>query len=463
MNDQAMHAPQSSAQDATARYTWYVILLLTVVNVLNYMDRMALSVLMPYIKTDLGLSDGRLGLLTGFAFFVFYALCGIPIARWADRGIRRNIVAIALGVWSTMTALSGAAQNFWHLFAARVGVGAGEAGCIPPSQSMICDYVPIERRAGIFAIHSFGIYAGMMVGMGLSGWLGEVIGWRWAFAILGLPGIGVALLVRLTLREPPRGRFDVRKSASAQPPLAQAIVALWRCRTYRVLMAFLVVNGFVQNGLNQWWPSFYSRVFGMSVLTVGVKLGVAIGVGCGAGLLLGGLLANKAAQRDLRLPLFIGAGATSLALPAALASLFASTASASILLVALTALLWSVSNGPVVATVNSVVPSSMRALAGALTVFVTSLLGFGLGPFCVGMLSDLLLPSFGHESLRYALLAPVLGIPLMCVALYAAAGRLKADLQAESAHADPEARAISLEQRGDGLTAPPVFQNQRSP
>lgn len=421
----------STCMEHSPRYVWYVIVLLTVVNVFSYMDRMALSVLAPSIKAELRLSDSQLGLLTGLAFSLFYALCGIPIARWADRGIRKDIITFALTTWSVMTALGGAAHGFWHLFASRVGIGAGESGCLPAAQSMICDYVPLTRRSGVFAIHNFGSYAGVMTGMVLAGWLGEILGWRWTFFVLGLPGIALALLVKLTLREPTRGYFDAVKEKSTLP-FAATIALLWRCRTYRLLTLLYALNGFIQTGLNQWWPSFYTRVFGLSLSSAGVYLGMAIGIGSGIGLLIGGLLANRAAQRDVRLPLIIGAVATLVAAPVALASLFAPTSSSSILLVALTGLCWSASNGPIVATVNSVVTSRMRATASSITVFSASVLGFSLGPFCVGALSDWLMPSLGVESLRYAFLVPVCLLPVMALVLYAAARALPQDLQAVS-------------------------------
>ena len=175
--------PQSTPQVMPASsglhsYTWYVVGLLFVVNIFNYMDRMALAMLMPFIKADLQLSDAQLGLLVGLAFAVFYAVCGIPIARLADRGVRRNVIAVCLTVWSAATALSGAAQNFWHLFLARVGVGAGEAGCIPPAQSIICDYIPPRKRPGVFAFHHFGLIVGSMMGLAVAGALGEAFGYR---------------------------------------------------------------------------------------------------------------------------------------------------------------------------------------------------------------------------------------------------------------------------------------------
>jgi predicted MFS family arabinose efflux permease len=420
----------SSEARGLGAYTRYVIALLTVVSTFSYMDRMALAALAPAIKEDLDLSDAQLGLLTGFAFSLFYAVCGIPIARWADRGVRRNIITLALAGWSVMTALSGAAQNFMHLFLARVGIGAGEAGCLPPGQSILCDYVPVQRRAGAFAVHNAGNYAGMMLGLMLAGWLGEIIGWRWTFLALGLPGIGLAVVVRLTLREPVRGSFDDRNRGELlQPSLRDTLAQLWRCKTYRLLLSFYVLNGFTLYGLIQWWPSFYSRVFELSMASIGLYLGLAIGIGAGAGSLLGGWLAHKTGQRDLGLPLRISAAITLLAVPAALASLFVSSIPGSIVLVFLSALFWSACNGPVIATAVSVVAPTMRATSSSLIIFATAILGFGLGPFCVGLLSDLLTPFLAEQALRYALLLPISLLPMVALMVYAAARACAGDLR----------------------------------
>ena len=417
-------------------YVWYVIFLLSIVNVFNYMDRMALAVLAPSIKADLHLSDTRLGLLTGLAFALFYAICGIPLARWADRGVRRDVIAISVATWSIVTALGGAAQNFWQLFMARVGVGAGEAGGLAPAQSLICDYVPLKRRSGALSIHMFGLYAGMMLGMALAGRLSEIVGWRWTFVALGLPGIVLAWLVRFTLREPTRGYFDAVKVDKTGMSFAATITTLWRCETYRWLTLWAVSLGFVQCALTQWWPSYYVRVYGLSLTSVGVYLGMALGVGSGIGILLGGFLANKAAERDVTLPLVIGAGATVLALPTAVGSLLVTSAFGSIFLVSLTALFWGVSNGPVAAAFYSVVSAQMRSMAGAINVFFTSALGFGLGPFSVGMLSDVLAPSLGPQALRVALLAANSVLPVVVIVLFAAAKTLRNDLRAAGAYVE---------------------------
>jgi predicted MFS family arabinose efflux permease len=430
--DLRTEAPAESHVTRTS-YVWYVILLLSTVNVFNYMDRMALAILLPQIKADLVLSDRQLGLLLGMAFFLFYAIGGLPIARWADRGIRRDIIAIALATWSAMTALAGLAQSFWQLFAVRMGVGIGEAGCLPPAHSITCDYVPLERRAGAFAIQNFGLIAGMMVGMALAGWLGERLGWRWAFVALGLPGFVLAVLVRASLREPIRGRLDRGGEQPLRSSFPDTLRTLWSCRTYRLLILLLVINGFIQFGFYQWWPSFFARVFGLGVREVGLYLGITIGIGSGIGILLGGLAADKAAARSIGLPLKIGGLATVLAIPLLCGSLFAKSAASSMSLVFLSVLFWNVSSGPIVSAVYSVTPARMRATAGAITVFATSVLGFGLGPFCVGALSDLLMPTFGAESLRYALLAPLCVVPLLVFVFYAIAKELPTGLRAAGA------------------------------
>lgn len=444
VKDNAAGLQATTVEHSSGHYVWFVVLTLTVVNVFNYVDRMALAVLAPLIQADMRLSDAQLGVLIGFAFAIFYAICGIPIARWADRGTRRNIIVLALATWSFFTAISGAAQNFWQLFLARVGVGAGEAGCFPPASSMLCDYVPMQQRSGIFAVHTFGIYAGMMLGMVLAGWLGETIGWRWTFVALGLPGFILAILVKSAVREPQRGSFDALRSDATSLPFGQTVRALWLCRTYRLLVIFLVVNGFVQYGLNQWWPSFYTRLFGLNLSTVGFYLGIAIGSGSGIGLLIGGLLANRAAKRDVRLPLLIGAASTSVVLPMALGTVLASSAFSSLVFVGLTAAAWTVSLGPVLAIMYSVTMPHMRATAGALYIFFMSVFGYGMGPFLVGLVSDLLAPSLGMESLRYAMLVPIALLPVMILTLYAAAKALPNDLAAMGGYAHGgEAAAVN--------------------
>jgi MFS family permease len=413
----------------SGRYVAYVVVLLTVVNIFNYMDRMALSVLLPAVKADLHLSDSQLGLLTGLAFFVFYALCGVPIARRADRGVRRNLIALTLAIWSVMTAIVGTSRTFLHLFLARVGVGVGEAGGLPAAQSLLYDYVPVERRSLAYAVHSFGLYAGMMVGMALAGVLGESVGWRWTFVALGVPGLALALIVRTTLREPNRAVFGAPPVQGATS-FGETLVFLWNCNTYRWLVSFLTLNGFVVYGLNQWWPSLYVRSFGLAVADAGLYLGIAIGAGSGLGLLLGSALTQRMSRYHSALPLMSAALLFVCSVPLALASLFVPSARLSLWLVFAGFFMWCIPGGAIVSALYSVVRPGMRATAGSVSTLFNSVLGFGLGPYCVGSLSDMLAPVLGGESLRYALLLPVAVLPANALVLYAASRTLPADLRA---------------------------------
>ena len=178
----------------------YALGILVIVYTFNFIDRNILSILLQSIKTDLNLSDTSLGLLSGFAFAAFYATLGIPIAKYADRGNRRNLISLSLAIWSLMTALSGLAQNFLHLLLARIGVGIGEAGCSPPAHSMISDYFPANKRSTALGIYSLGIPFGIMFGLFAGGWIDEMFGWRAAFFIVGVPGILIAVLFRFTVK-----------------------------------------------------------------------------------------------------------------------------------------------------------------------------------------------------------------------------------------------------------------------
>ncbi len=410
---------------------WYVVALLAAANACSYLDRMALPVLMPLVKTDLHLADWQLGLLVGPAFALFYAVCGIPIARWADRGVRRDIIAVALVVWSGMTMLSGAAGSFFQLLLARIGVGAGEAGCLPPAQSLLCDYAPVERRAGILGVHSSGISVGTLAGMALAGWLGEIVGWRWTMVIFGVPGIVLAITVRLTLREPKRGALE--GNAPLEPvSLAETLRFLRRSRSYCLIILYLILYGFSLYGLNQWLPSFYMRVHGLALGAAGVAVGVIAGIGGFAGLLLGGWLSDRLGRRDLARPFVWGAAAVAIAFPLTLAAILVNSTNLSLALIFVSSVLMGTPGAAYTAALYSVAPPTMRATAGALGIFFTSALGLGLGPFAVGIASDVFSAAWGPVGLRYALLFPIALVPIMPFVLLAASRSLSNDLSARA-------------------------------
>ena len=405
--------PIARKSEFSSRYLWYALSLLFAANLFNYMDRMVISVVLPLIKADLDLSDTQLGVLTGIAFAVFYATFGIPIARWADRGTRRTIVSLAIAVWSAMTVLCGMAQNFFHLMLARFGVGIGEAGCVPPSHSMISDYFPTERRATALGIHTAGATLGIVAGLVLGGYIAETWGWRWAFFMLGAPGLLLAILTRLTLREPTRGAHEEVAVGAPQPPLGEVLRYFARRRSYVHLVIVFAMGSFAAFGIQMWLPSFYVRSFGMSTAEVGFYFGIAFGLGSAIGTLGGGYVADFMGKGDMRRPLLIlGVGASAMTLPLSLGVLLAPWAALALTFNLVSSTIGGLANGPLFAAIQSVVDNRMRAMAVAILMFSSSMIGVGLGPLFAGMLSDVLAPRFGDDSLRYSL------IILSCLGVY---------------------------------------------
>lgn len=410
---------------------WFSIGVLSIVAFFSTVERVAFSVVTPLIKSDLQITDSEIGALGG-ALSVFYAVAGLPIAWWADRGSRRNIIAIAVGLWSVMTVLCAAANNFWQLFLSRVGVGVGEAGAQAPSGSMLCDLVPLSHRPIAFAVLSFGTVLGLALGTVLCGWLGENWGWRATFVCVGVPGLVVALLVILGLREPKRGKFDARDVSVETPSVGEIVKFLGRCRTYRLFVLLSVASAIVHMGLMQWWPSFFMRVHGVNLSAVGLGLGAALAVGAGAGLIMGGLIAGWAARRDVGLTLAIAAAANVFVIITVAGALIAPAPEAAFALVGLSTFFSNVGLGPFVSAVFSVVKSNMRATAGVILGLVTAAFG-AIGPLLMGALSDLFAPAFGEQALRWAMLVPVPLLGFVVYALWAASRSLSSDLEAVGA------------------------------
>ena len=382
----------------------YALSVLVVVYTFNFIDRQILSILLEPIKQDLGLSDSALGMLTGFAFALFYATLGIPIARFADRGNRRNLIALALTIWSGMTALSGLAQNFWHLLLARIGVGVGEAGCSPPAHSMIADYFPAENRATALGIYSLGIPFGILFGFIAGGWLNEFFGWRVAFFVVGIPGVLLALLVRYTLREPPRGMAEGRVAEVEQPTVMETFQFLWSKRSFRHMAVGGGLTAFVGYGVVTWVPSFLIRSYGMSTGDVGTYLGLILGIPGGIGIALGGYLADRYGARDTRWYLWVVAVALIACVPLSFGVYLSATAFASLTFLIIPILLGNFYQATTFSQTQGLVSLRMRSVAAAVLLFILNIIGLGAGPQAVGILSDVLQPQYGDESLRYALL-----------------------------------------------------------
>ena len=393
-------------------YRWYVLCLLGVGYAFSFMDRQILSILLEDIRAEFVLSDLQLGLLSGIAFALFYATLGIPIARLADRFNRVNIVSIAIAVWSAMTVLCGAATNFWQLFLARVGVGVGEAGGSPPSHSIISDYFKDDERSFALSIYSLGTSLGMLFGLVMGGFVAEYYGWRWAFVCAGVPGLALALVMKLTVREPKRGGVEAPpadeagKSRAMEAPkdsMVQSFRILWANRAYRYVNLAHMLGVFVGYGFTVWKAPLYLRQFDLSQSEVGMVVGFTAAAFGVPGMLLGGYFADRLFKRDVRGPAWLCGIAVLLATPAYLLALWSTDWVMTTAFIALGLFLYSLSHAPGLAIVQTVVEPQRRAQAAAYVFFVSNLLGLGAGPLLVGWLSDSFAGEYGERSLNVAL------------------------------------------------------------
>ena len=399
----------------STRYRWTVLVMLTLVYTFNFIDRQILVILQEPIKADLGLSDAQLGLLSGFSFALVYVTAGIPIAWLADRANRRNIVAASLAFWSLMTAMSGLVQNYGQLLVARLGVGVGEAGGTPPAHSMISDYFPPSSRGTALSFYSMGIYIGVLFGFAAGGWIAENFGWRNAFFVIGIPGILYAFAVLWVVKEPKRGHFDpAGAGAPAQSSLSETMAGLRRRPTFWYLSVGCAFSAFVSYGNGNFMPSFLMRNHGLSLTEVGVILGLISGLSGATGTFLGGYMADRLATRDMRWYLWIPIlGGLSAMIPAYYTLLGEDTTFIVAAMIP-SQILSALYLGPCIATCHNLVSPGMRAMASAILYFVLNLIGLGLGPLTVGILSDFYAEPFGDDNLRYAM-ASVLSIGFLGV------------------------------------------------
>lgn len=389
---------------STARRN-YVLVVLTLVYTFNFIDRQLLSILQEAIKVDLSLSDAQLGLLTGFAFAMFYVTAGIPIARLADRSNRRNIVAVSVGLWSFMTAISGFVQNYLQLLLARVGVGVGEAGGSPPSHSIVSDIFPKKQRASALAFYSTGVNLGILFGFLFGGWLNEFFGWRIAFMVVGVPGIMLAILVRITVPEPVRGLVENKQASDEQVPFKDVIRLLWQRKTFRHMALACGLNAFAGYGTVNWLASFFIRTHEMSTGELGTWLALSTGLFGAIGVLIGGILGDKLGSRDKRWYQWIPGLATILVVPFMVLVLLTDNQYVALMCVFIPGTLQNVYLGNSIATTHNLVGLRWRSTASAILFFILNVIGLGMGPFAVGLLSDFLAPTLGAESLRYSMLA----------------------------------------------------------
>jgi predicted MFS family arabinose efflux permease len=403
----AVAAVPAGTEGARApRDRWYVLAVLTVAYALNIADRFSISTLIEPIREELGLSDGGVAFLTGVALALFYVTVGIPVAALADRASRRNILAVALALWSGMTAVCGLAQNYAQLLLARFGVGIGEAGGTPPSTSILADKFPPARRPLALTIFALGACLGAWLGSSVAGEAAERGGWRAAFLVLGIPGLIVALIVWLTVREPRRGQLDARADAAGRSTLVSTLRFIATQRSAVHLLVGGSVATFWSWGLMWWTPTFLQRSHHLTVGQAGVLLGPMHLIAGTAGTLVAGWLMGRSAAADPRYVARLLAWVAALTtIPSILLYWVLSLKAATLLLwIFVPAVYFYI--GPILGLLQNVIPANMRATTCAILLFLANLANLVLAPQIIGWLSDWFAASFGagQQSLRWALL-----------------------------------------------------------
>lgn len=391
---------EANGEDASTRstlYAYYVLGVLVLVNIVNFIDRQLPFILAESIKADLDLSDAQLGLLGGLLFTVVYSVGGMVLARAADRTSPRLVISASLFFWSVATSLAGFAQNFWQLASSRLCVALGESGVTPASHSLLSRYFPPRRRGRAIAIYSLGIPAGFMLGLWLGGWVSEVANWRTAFIIIGLPGIVLSLIFITTVR-------DVGEPDANTPrhSLFGGMKVLFDIPCYRQILFGITLYGFGTHTIVVFMPAYFIRTHGLTVSQTGLWLGLIYGVFGVAGTLLGGYLADRAWGGDHRWRLWIPAIGLVAAAPFLLGVLNSPYAVLALALFAVPKFCSLIFFAPTFSAAQNIAPGDVRAMTAAMLLFAMSI-GNSIGPFVIGVISDALSPRFGDDSLRYAL------------------------------------------------------------
>jgi MFS family permease len=416
-------SPSNAAPEefkASSTYSYYVVWLLFIVYVFNFVDRQILSIVLEQLKNEFKFEDWQLGLLHGTAFAIFYATLGIPIARVADSRSRVNIIAISIVIWSFFTAITAGARNFWHLFIARIGVGVGEAGCSPPAYSLIADYFEPKKRATALSIYSMGVYGGSALGYIIGGNVASVYGWRTAFLVVGIPGILIALLLKFTVREPPRGYSEPNYVAAPPPPFMTVLRRLWSRPSFRHLSVAAGLHAFVSYGVSGFYAPFFIRSHGMGQAELGNWLGFIVAAGGLAGTYFGGAMSDRLFSRkpDPRYYLWVPAATLFIVAPFGLFVYGVDSKYVALWSLVPYVALIAAYLAPSIATTHRLVGLRERALAGAVLLLVLNLIGLGLGPLFTGSLSTyfegrfiadgLSAPQAAADGLRYAIYVTVL-------------------------------------------------------
>lgn len=383
-----------------------MLILLTLAFVLNHLDRHILNITLNQIGQEFRLTDLQLGTLSGLAFAVIYVLLGFPIARSCRPGLRKPILITSLGLWSGMTMLMGGAANYLQLFLARIGVGIGEAGCVPPSHSMISDAYPGERRASALGFYSAGANAGLFLSFLVGSYVAASHGWRMAFLVAGAPGILLAIIMVFVLREP-RSTQPVSSRPQSDTPrvrYAEVLRLLLGNRCKRHVIIGSAVTAIVGYGALTWIATFLVRIHGMPLPDAGLYLAVVIGLLGAFGTWLGGVFSDRLGRNDPRWRLGFVALTIFIAKPMSVLFYLAENTQLALAIFVPVAILGAMYLGPAFAQIYSGLTDTMKPMATAIMMLILNLVGLGAGPVLVGFISDQLAPTQGADSLRYALL-----------------------------------------------------------
>lgn len=392
-----------------------VLGMLLVVYIFNFVDRQILSILAAPIQAELDLDDGEMGLLGGLAFALLYSTMAVPLAALADRKSRTWVITISLAAWSGFTALCGLAQNFWHIFLARLGVGIGEAGGVAPSYALIGDYFPSSQRATALSIYSLGIPIGSGLGVLAGGYIAATVDWRTAFFVVGLAGIVITPIFKLLVRDKakPKAAASEPVAAPATPTLRETAGVLARKRSFWLLSFGAAMSSMLGYGIAFWLPSLLIRSFGFDLVQASQFFGALLLIGGITGVMAGGLLADRLGSRDRAFYAWLPGVGFFLGAPLFAAGISSSDATFAFLLFLLPQALAYVWLGPVLSAIQHLVEPAARSTASALFLLINNLIGLGGGIYALGALSDVLTPIYGDESLRYSMLY---GLSLYAVA-----------------------------------------------
>ncbi|MBV1917028.1 MAG: MFS transporter [Sphingomonadaceae bacterium] len=412
-----------------------VLVMLLIVYIFNFLDRMILSILAVPIQADIGLSDSEMGLLGGIAFAVLYSTLAVPLSSLADRTSRSWVITLSLVAWSGFTALCGFAQNFWHIFLARLGVGVGEAGGVAPSYAIIGDYFPPHRRAMALAVYSLGIPIGSAIGLLTGGYIAQTVNWRVAFIVIGLAGVVIAPIFKLTVRDLPRRVAATERSAvrapdrvagqiepRTAPGMGEVVRLLARKPSFWFLSFGAATGSALGYGIGFWMPSFVHRSFGLDLFDTALFLAAVMVLGGVTGILAGGFLGDRLGQGNRAWYAWVPGIAYVVGAPFLMAGVASDNLALAFVLFVIPQGLGYFWLGPVLTAVQHLVEPAARATASALFLLINNLIGLGGGIYALGALSDALTPVYGSEALRMSIIW-ALGLYGLAGLLMAFAGR----------------------------------------